>query len=144
MKGDNRVTRALTCGYACLLVWGRGALWPTLHTWAGVARPLPKESCTVIEAHRLTIRYETPAAVDGITFAFNQGRSPGPETNGDGKSTTLRMILGLDGPTAGQVLVNGRHYVQRAPGVRAGTNQREDNQPPPASKNRVANAQQKR
>lgn len=31
--------------------------------------------------------------------------------NGMGKSTTMRMILGLDRPTSGTVTVNGRGYL---------------------------------
>lgn len=30
--------------------------------------------------------------------------------NAAGKSTTMRMILGLDAPTGGQATVNGRSY----------------------------------
>jgi ABC-2 type transport system ATP-binding protein len=33
---------------------------------------------------------------------------------GAGKSTTIRMILGLDAPTAGSVTVNGRAYARHA------------------------------
>jgi ABC-2 type transport system ATP-binding protein len=34
--------------------------------------------------------------------------------NGAGKSTTMRMIAGLDRPTAGTVRVNGKHYPRAA------------------------------
>src|SRR6185312_12179231 len=34
--------------------------------------------------------------------------------NGSGKSTTMRLILGLDAPSAGDVIVNGKHYRDHA------------------------------
>jgi len=36
-------------------------------------------------------------------------------TNGAGKSTTMRLILGLDAPTRGSATVNGRPYREHAP-----------------------------
>jgi ABC-2 type transport system ATP-binding protein len=39
--------------------------------------------------------------------------------NGAGKSTTMRMILGLDTPSAGTVLVNGKHYSELVDPLRA-------------------------
>ena len=65
----------------------------------------------MIEAHHLTKRYGTTAAVDGVSFAVQPGRVTGfVGPNGAGKSTTMRMILGLDAPTSGSVHVNGRPY----------------------------------
>jgi ABC-2 type transport system ATP-binding protein len=34
--------------------------------------------------------------------------------NGSGKSATMRLILELDAPTAGDVTVNGKHYREHA------------------------------
>jgi ABC-2 type transport system ATP-binding protein len=52
-------------------------------------------------------------AVDGLTFTVAPGRVTGlvgPE--GAGKSTTVRMILGLDTPDAGEALIGGRPYAR--------------------------------
>src|SRR5436305_90718 len=65
----------------------------------------------VIEARGLTKDYGDKRAVDGLTFSVQPGVVTGfLGPNGSGKSTTMRLILGLDTPTAGDVLVNGKHY----------------------------------
>jgi len=65
----------------------------------------------MIEARALTKVYGGKAAVDGIDFQVKPGVVTGfLGPNGTGKSTTMRMILGLDLPTSGTVTVNGRCY----------------------------------
>jgi len=66
----------------------------------------------VIELRALTKRYGDKVAVDGLTFDVQPGIVTGfLGPNGAGKSTTMRMIIGLDAPTAGEVSVHGRRYV---------------------------------
>ena len=65
----------------------------------------------MIEVRGLTKRYGQVAAVEDLTFDV----PPGVVTallgrNGAGKSTTLRMVLGLDHPTAGTARIGGRAY----------------------------------
>src|SRR4029077_11965113 len=65
----------------------------------------------MIEVENISKRYGEKLAVDGLEFVVQPGivtRFLGP--NGAGKSTTMRMIAGLDEPTAGRVMVNGRRY----------------------------------
>jgi ABC-2 type transport system ATP-binding protein len=71
----------------------------------------------VIEATALTKDYGEKRAVDQLSFSVRPGVVTGfLGPNGSGKSTTMRLILGLDAPTAGDVLVNGKHYREhRAP-----------------------------
>jgi ABC-2 type transport system ATP-binding protein len=65
----------------------------------------------MIEVQNLTKRYGEKVAVDGLSFTVQPGTVTGfLGPNGAGKSTTMRMIAGLDQPTAGQVRVNGRDY----------------------------------
>lgn len=65
----------------------------------------------MIEAVGLTKRYGEKVAVDDLSFTVRPGTVTGfLGPNGAGKSTTMRMILGLDRPSAGHVLIDGKHY----------------------------------
>jgi ABC-2 type transport system ATP-binding protein len=65
----------------------------------------------VIEVQGLRKKYGDKVAVDGLDFVVQPGVVTGfLGPNGAGKSTTMRMIAGLDRPTAGTVLVNGKDY----------------------------------
>ena len=64
-----------------------------------------------IAVRRLSKHYGAVTAVDDLTFDV----APGTVTaflgrNGAGKSTTLRLLLGLDRPSAGSARVHGREY----------------------------------
>src|SRR5256885_16132153 len=79
------------------------------------ARPLkrepPQEGGAMIEAAGLTKRYGRTVAVDDLSFTVKPGRVTGfLGPTGAGKSTTMRMALGLDHPDTGRVLVDGRRY----------------------------------
>jgi ABC transporter len=63
----------------------------------------------MIEVRNLSKRYGDKLAVDGLDFVVQPGIVTGfLGPNGAGKSTTMRLIAGLDEPSAGSVLVNGK------------------------------------
>ena len=65
----------------------------------------------MIEVRELSKRYGAVRAVDGLSFEVRPGYVAGfLGPNGAGKSTTMRAVLGLDTPTSGSALVNGRRY----------------------------------
>jgi ABC-2 type transport system ATP-binding protein len=65
----------------------------------------------MIEVRELTKRYGSTLAVDALSFDLRPGTVTGfLGANGSGKSTTLRMMLGLDTPDAGQVRIGGQPY----------------------------------
>ena len=65
----------------------------------------------MIEVTGLTMRYGEALAVDDLTFAVKPGLVTGfLGVNGAGKSTTMRVVLGLEAPDSGTALVGGRPY----------------------------------
>lgn len=63
----------------------------------------------MIQADRLTKRYGAVTAVDDVSFEVRRGEIFGfLGPNGSGKSTTIGMLLGLVGPTAGSIGLFGR------------------------------------
>ena len=71
----------------------------------------------MIQIRGLTKRYADVLAVDDLSFDVPPGVVTGfLGPNGAGKSTTMRAVVGLDRPTAGEVTVNGHAYAAvRAP-----------------------------
>lgn len=62
----------------------------------------------IVAVHGLTKTFGSFVAVDDLSFAINKGSIYGfLGQNGAGKSTTMRMLLGLIYPTAGEVMING-------------------------------------
>jgi ABC-2 type transport system ATP-binding protein len=60
-----------------------------------------------IEVSGLTKRYGAVAALDGLTFALEQGIVGLMGANGAGKSTLIKILLGLLPPTSGEARVLG-------------------------------------
>ncbi|MFT4234627.1 MAG: ATP-binding cassette domain-containing protein [Microbacterium sp.] len=75
-----------------------------------------------IQVEGLTKRYGDRYAVKDASFQVTAGKVTGfLGPNGAGKSTTMRSIVGLDRPTSGRALIDGRPYVEhRAPLASAG------------------------
>jgi ABC-2 type transport system ATP-binding protein len=65
----------------------------------------------MIEVRELIKDYGDKRAVNQLSFTARPGIVTGfVGPRGSGKSTTMRIILGLDVPTSGMALVNGRHH----------------------------------
>src|SRR6266568_8051195 len=73
--------------------------------------PAYRRRAPMIEVENLSKRYGDKLAVDGLDFVVQPGVVTGfLGPNGAGKSTTMRLIAGLDEPSAGSVRVNGKDY----------------------------------
>jgi ABC-2 type transport system ATP-binding protein len=65
----------------------------------------------VIRAVNLTKRYEDGVAVDNLTFDVPVGTLAGLlGPSGAGKTSIMRLALGLDMPTSGRVTIGGKRY----------------------------------
>jgi ABC-type multidrug transport system ATPase subunit len=65
----------------------------------------------MITAHCLTKRFGATTAVDKLRFEVRPGVVTGfLGPHGSGKSTTIRMIMGLDVPTFGSALIGGKPF----------------------------------
>src|SRR5919202_4438115 len=74
----------------------------------------------LIQLHHLSKSYGRVAAVQDLSLTLNPGRVTGLiGANGAGKSTTLRMLLGLTEPTTGSVTIGGRRYAELAHPIRS-------------------------
>jgi ABC-2 type transport system ATP-binding protein len=68
---------------------------------------------SAIEVHGLSKQFGPLRAVDDLTFEVAEGRVTGfLGPNGSGKTTTLRMLLGLVSITDGAATFGGRRYVE--------------------------------
>jgi ABC-2 type transport system ATP-binding protein len=80
-------------------------------TAAGETNTEASALATVVTVNSLTKHYGQLKAIDDLTFALNAGTVTGfLGANGAGKSTTLRLLLGLAEPTSGEALVFGSRY----------------------------------
>jgi len=76
-------------------------------------------SVPAIEARALTRRFGSFTAVDAITFQVEQGEVFGfLGANGAGKTTAIRMLIGLLAPTSGSASVAGFDIGKQAEQVR--------------------------
>jgi ABC-2 type transport system ATP-binding protein len=74
---------------------------------------------STIRFHELTKRYGPVLAVDDLSFDVHPGRVTGfLGPNGSGKTTTLRILLGLAAPTSGTATIDGLAYHQLTHPVR--------------------------
>lgn len=68
-----------------------------------------RDATPALEAHGLTKRFGKVLAVSDVSFCVPFGAVTGfVGANGSGKTTTMRMLLGLAVPTAGRAHVSGR------------------------------------
>lgn len=68
-----------------------------------------------VEVHRLTKTFRSLKAVDDLTFSAPPGSVTGLlGPNGSGKTTTIRIALGLVRPTSGNAVIDGKSYAELA------------------------------
>lgn len=65
----------------------------------------------IISITDFTMKFGKTVVIDKLTFSVKRGETFGLlGSNGSGKTTTLRSLLGIYHPTAGQLKINGKPY----------------------------------
>lgn len=73
------------------------------------------ENKVLLQVQDISKAYEDILAVSHVSFSIEKGESVGiVGESGCGKSTTARLVSGLEKPTAGQILFKGEPYTLRA------------------------------
>jgi ABC-2 type transport system ATP-binding protein len=68
-----------------------------------------------ITFHQLTKRYGSVTALDGLSAEVSPGRVTAfLGANGSGKTTSMRLLLGLSDPDAGTATIDGHRYAELA------------------------------
>lgn len=77
---------------------------------------MSKTQIPVVELRAATKRYPGVLALDAVDFTVMPGEVRAIlGKNGAGKSTLIRLLTGAETPDAGEVLLNGRPFVQSGP-----------------------------
>jgi ABC-2 type transport system ATP-binding protein len=83
------------------------------------ARPRASDGALAIDAHGLTKQFGAFRAVDNVTLTVGYGEIYGLlGANGAGKTTIIKMLCGLLGPTSGTIALAGQTSNLRAPELR--------------------------
>src|SRR5580704_11093257 len=73
----------------------------------------------IIDLDRLEKRYRNVTALRGVSLSIERGNIYGlVGSNGAGKTTMIRILLGLAKPTAGRATVLGHHILTHANQIR--------------------------
>jgi len=73
---------------------------------------MPEQRHSAIEFHDVTMRYDDRVILDEVSFIVNPGETKiVMGGSGTGKSTILKLVLGLIKPQGGQILIDGEDVV---------------------------------
>lgn len=73
-------------------------------------------SNVIMEVKGLTKVFPGVVAVNNVTLSFERGKIYGlVGENGAGKSTFIKMLVGVENPTKGEIIVNGRRVLPKNP-----------------------------
>jgi peptide/nickel transport system ATP-binding protein len=94
-------------------------LAPPPHAPAGAPLIAVENLSKKFAARRLFGREQTVTAVDGVSFTVAANEFVGlVGESGSGKSTLARLIVGLEQPSAGRIVVAGQDVTDETPGAR--------------------------
>lgn len=70
-----------------------------------------QQNPSIVNVENFSMTFGNKTAVDNLSFTVNRGETFAfLGSNGSGKTTTLRALLGLYQPTLGKLLINGLSY----------------------------------
>ncbi len=72
----------------------------------------------LITVKNFKMRFGNKVVIEDLSFEVNKGEVFGfLGSNGSGKTTTIRALLGIYEPTAGELLINGQRFVPKMTGL---------------------------
>ena len=72
---------------------------------------MKKKNDSVVSIQNFTIKFGDTTVVDNLSFDVRRGETFGLlGSNGSGKTTTIRSLLGIYRPTAGKLTIDGKPY----------------------------------
>lgn len=72
---------------------------------------MAKSAAPVITVDQFSMKFGDKTVIDGLSFEVQKGETFGfLGSNGSGKTTTMRALLGIYQPTSGSLTINGRKF----------------------------------
>ena len=73
----------------------------------------------IVETNQLSKKYRNRTVVDGLTFKIKPGQTLGPWSQRRWKTTTIRMLMGLTGPSSGSAAIFGLNLATQIKQIRS-------------------------
>lgn len=113
---DNHAARCPVWAKSSIRIHSKTVDQPEHKSPSPASDPSKAPSEPILEAHNLHKRFKTVHAVNNVSLTLHAGETFAVVgESGCGKTTLARMLIGLEKPTAGEMLLDGRLVPKRRP-----------------------------